>query len=562
MKFSELSLHEDVLKGLTEANYIDCQPIQEATIATALTGKDICAQAQTGSGKTAAFLVPIFQRFLSGELATPDKALVIAPTRELALQIEEEAILLGRHLSVTVGCFYGGVGYDKQEKMLKSNVNIVVGTPGRIIDHMQAGRLNFKEIKMAVIDEADRLFDMGFLPDLKKMFKQMRKPAERQTMLLSATLSTKVKHLAWEYMNDPAEFVVNPEKMTVDTITQEVYHVSTKEKMGLLLGILRDNPPKNAIIFTNTKQAAFEVAHRLRVNGFTAEYIIGDLPQSKRVRNIDMFKAGDVQFLAATDVAARGIHVRDLEMVFNYDIPEDPESYVHRIGRTARVGQSGRATSFACEKFVYGLEGVEKYIDMELTVVAVTDESFAPDKSAGRRFRLERKGDSRGRDGRTPHKGRQGKAPHRPGDRNGRPGEHRGGRRNPKAKPVAKRGSGGGHAGARAAQNEEREQLKDFLGEKPTPQKARSHRGGQVKSKNGDKREGYRPHAEGQPQKQGEGQPKRRRRRPPRRNTEHTSQKSTGKNTSPRVAVVKPTSQPQPAKKSLIKKIFGIFGKK
>ncbi|MCL2026574.1 MAG: DEAD/DEAH box helicase, partial [Leptospirales bacterium] len=387
MEFREWNLHEDLLRGIEDAGYTQCMPVQERTLSQTLKSIDVLVQSQTGSGKTAAFVVSVFQLFLEGKRR---KTLAIAPTRELAVQIEKEASLLGKYLDFKIASFYGGVGYTQQEKDLAEGVDIIVGTPGRLIDLNQSKKLDFGEIDILVIDEADRLFDMGFLPDIRKMIKKMKRKDERHTMLFSATLNEKVRQLALEYMNNPADIIINPETLTVDSITQELYHVGHTEKINLLIGLLRGANPGSTLIFTNTKQAAFEISHRLEMNGFKSKYIIGDLPQSKRLKIIDDMKSGKIPFLVATDVAARGLHINDLELVVNYDLPEDCENYVHRIGRTARAGKTGKAISLACERYVYGLEAIETFIDMKIPAIWADDSLFADDASKGKYFSLER----------------------------------------------------------------------------------------------------------------------------------------------------------------------------
>ncbi len=416
MKFTELNLTEELQQGIKDADFTDCLPVQEKTYVYALEGRDVLVQSQTGSGKTAAFLVSIFQLFTQEHFKFPKRALIIAPTRELAIQIEDEAKLLGAHLPFSTGCFYGGVGYHRQEEMLRKGVDVIIGTPGRLIDLNQSGKLRFDDIGILVIDEADRLFDMGFLPDLRRMIKKLPPTGSRQTMLYSATLSGKVRDLAAEYMTDPAEVEVAPEQVTVQTVTQMLYHVDRDEKMKLLLGILKKENPGSALIFTNMKSRAAEVAKRLAHNGFTCEYIVGDLPQSKRLSIINAMKSGQLHILVATDVAARGLHINDLDLVVNYDLPEDPEAYVHRIGRTARAGKSGKAITIVCERYVYGLEAIEALINVKIPVAFATDDDFIEDSSAGIRFHDDRRrpgGDSRGgrsadRGGRTSDRGGRG----------------------------------------------------------------------------------------------------------------------------------------------------------
>ena len=365
-------------------------PVQTETFAYTLKGRDVYVQSQTGTGKTAAFLVTIFQRMAHEEPGRRTKALIVAPTRELAVQIEEEARLLGRYLDVRIGCFYGGVTYTKQEKLLRGGLDMIIGTPGRLIDFNRQGKIDFHDIGILVIDEADRLFDMGFLPDLRRILKKLPPRDKRLTMLFSATLDYRVRELAWEYMNDPAEIEIEPEQITVDGITQELYHVGCEEKLSLLLGLLAREQPENALIFTNTKHMAVEVAGRLELNGYPCEYIMGDLPQQQRLKVIEGIKNKRIRFLVATDVAARGLHIDDLSLVVNYDLPADPENYVHRIGRTARAGKTGKAVSLACDRFVYGLEAIEAYIKRKLPITWPDIELFAEDKSAGKRISADR----------------------------------------------------------------------------------------------------------------------------------------------------------------------------
>ena len=383
MKFHEFDFDQRILKGIDEAAFEECTPVQEKSFDASLKMRDLMVQSQTGTGKTAAFLISIFQLFLTSRIEKK-QALIIVPTRELAVQIEEEAKMLGKYLPFTYGSFFGGVGYGHQIKQLKEGVNFIIGTPGRLLDLANSGKLNFGEISVLIIDEADRLFDMGFIPDLRKMLRKMPPREERLNMLFSATLSSRVKQLAWEYMNNPVEIEIEPEQVTVDEITQVLYHVSKEDKFKLLLGVLKKHNPSNALVFTNTKHAAVKVSHRLNHNGYSSQYIMGDLPQRKRLAIIGKIKSGDLKFLVATDVAARGLHINDLAMVINYDLPEDYENYVHRIGRTARAGKTGIAVSMACEKYVYGLEAIESFIDTKIPVEWADDALFPEDHSIGK----------------------------------------------------------------------------------------------------------------------------------------------------------------------------------
>ena len=386
MTFEELDLDPKLLQAIQDAEFTACTPVQEQTFVYSLIGTDVAVQSQTGTGKTAAFLITIFQLFLEQRSLDDRIALIVAPTRELADQIEKDARQLGKYLDFTIASFYGGVGYEKQERALASGLRVAIGTPGRLLDFAKQRKLDLQRVGILVIDEADRLFDMGFIPDLRRLIRQMPGRDERITMLYSATLSTRVKSLAWEYMNNPAEISVTPEQLTVDEISQELYHVARERKFSLLLGVLARDQPRNALIFTNTKQVAYEVATRMQRNGHGCEYIIGDLPQSKRQRLIDDLKSGDLQYLVATDVAARGLHVEELDLVVNYDLPEYSENYVHRIGRTARAGRTGKAVALACEEYVFALEGIEEFVRTSIPTVTATADMYVEDATAGVRL--------------------------------------------------------------------------------------------------------------------------------------------------------------------------------
>jgi ATP-dependent RNA helicase RhlB len=392
MKFTELPFDEKVLKGIEEAGFTDCTIVQEKVLPVALTGCDLMVQSKTGSGKTAIYVLTVLQNIAKclAEGKEKPKALIVAPTRELAVQIEADAKTLASGFdNVKVGAFYGGVGYEKQDKIIAEGCDICVGTPGRLLDFEKGRKIDFREFNIFVLDEADRMFDMGFYPDVQKMFSLLASKEKRQTTLFSATLSTKVRNLAWQYMNEPEEIEVEPEEITVKKITQELYHISKDEKFNMFLQLMVRENPGNALVFTNTKAKAVEVSKRLSLNGFTAQYLMGDMPQSKRLQTLNKMKTGELKFLVATDVAARGLQIDDLELVINYDIPEDFESYVHRIGRTARAGKTGKAITLACEEYIYGLEPIETYIGMKIPVVWPAEGELpeVDDKSKGKSFR-------------------------------------------------------------------------------------------------------------------------------------------------------------------------------
>ena len=412
MDFKEFNLDERLLKGIEAAGYEVCTPVQEQVIKASMKegakGPDLYVQSQTGTGKTCAYLVAVISGMLKPENAGK-KCLILAPTRELAVQIEEEAKVLVGTSGLKAFSVYGGVGYEKQIANLKKGVDIVIGTPGRVIDLNEGGNLDLSNSNFCVIDEADRMFDMGFYDDLRKILKKLPEAEVRQTMLFSATLNTYVKNLAWEYTRDPVEITIEAENITVSEITQELLHVSSDEKMKLLVGILKHENPESAIIFCNTKRSCEVVAKRLAINDIKAEFMIGDLPQSKRLAIMKSFKAGQVKILVATDVAARGIDVDDLAMVINYDLPVEAENYVHRIGRTARAGKSGKAYTFCSEQDVYNLPAIERYIEMSIPATVAYPEQMEEDKSAGMYIKTEnwrgddeldnRHGYRKGRDG-------------------------------------------------------------------------------------------------------------------------------------------------------------------
>ena len=389
MDFTEFNLHEDLLKGIEAAGYVTCTPVQEAVLKTALDGSDLYVQSQTGTGKTAAYLVSILQELLASPDNAGKKVLILLPTRELAVQVEEEAKKLTSGTQLKAFSFYGGVGYERQIASLKKGVDIIVGTPGRMIDLQQSRQLDLSNVGFLVVDEADRMFDMGFYPDLRTLLKVLPKAEDRQTMLFSATLNSYVKNLAWEYTRDAKEITIESDNITVEQIDQELLHVSSDEKVKLLIGILSKEKPESVLIFCNTKRSCEVVSKRLGKNGFKSEFIIGDLPQSKRLQVLNRFKDGSVSILVATDVAARGIDVHDLAMVVNYDLPNESENYVHRIGRTARAGKTGKAYTFCSEQDVYNLPAIERYIEMQIPSRVADASMLGGDASEGVYIRTE-----------------------------------------------------------------------------------------------------------------------------------------------------------------------------
>ncbi len=382
-RFSDFDLHPSLLQGLDDSGFSRCTPIQAQTLPISLSGRDVAGQAQTGTGKTAAFMVTVLQR-LAVEARPADgspRALIVAPTRELAQQTYEEALSIGRHIDLEVVQVVGGIDYDKQSEALKKGVDIVVGTPGRIIDYIKQGIFKTSGIRIVVIDEADRLFDLGFTQDMRFILRKLPSYEKRQSMLFSATLSYRVLELTYEYMNLPEFISVTPQDVAVEGIAQELYHVGEDQKLPLLLGLLQREEWERVLIFVNTKVGVEWLTQKLKGNGLPAEMITGDLPQKKRFQLMDRYKSGKIKILVATDVASRGIHVEDISHVINYDLPQDAENYVHRIGRTARAGKQGKAISMACERYVLHLEPVETMLGYKIPVIWAEDDWYAEDKA-------------------------------------------------------------------------------------------------------------------------------------------------------------------------------------
>jgi ATP-dependent RNA helicase RhlB len=400
--FSRFELVPELMQGIEEAGFTRCTPIQAETLPVALQGRDVAGQAQTGTGKTAAFLVAVYQYLLThpagnGRRQNQPRALILAPTRELAIQIHSDAESLGRHTGLPLGLAYGGTGYDEQRDTIAAGVDILIGTPGRLIDYFKQHVFDLKMIQAVVLDEADRMFDLGFIKDIRFLLRRCTPPEQRLGLLFSATLSHRVQELAYEHMNRPQYVDVVPEIVTAERVRQVLYHTANEEKIPLLIGLLSHTDPHRSIVFVNTKRNAERVWSYLEGNGFKCAVLSGDVPQNKRQRLLAEFQQGELPVLIATDVAARGLHIPDVSHVFNYDLPQDAEDYVHRIGRTARVGKDGDAISFACENFVYSLPDIEAYIGHKIPVGVVPEDFLGEIKPPVRIERHVREGAPRGR---------------------------------------------------------------------------------------------------------------------------------------------------------------------
>jgi ATP-dependent RNA helicase RhlB len=377
--FANFDLHPLLQQGLDDSGFTRCTPIQEMTLPLALAGRDVAGQAQTGTGKTCAFLVALMNRLLNNPAVAERKdsdprALVIAPTRELAIQIEKDARAIGRHTGLRMALIYGGVDYDKQRQQLKDGCDIIIATPGRLLDYHKQNVFGFNGVEVMVIDEADRMFDLGFIKDVRFIFRRLPAREQRQVLLFSATLSHRVLELAYEHMHNAEKLVVESDNITADRVRQLVYFPAKEEKMPLLLNLIDRSKPTRSIIFVNTKAAAERITERVKRHGCRVGAISGDVPQLKRQKLLQRFQDGQLDILVATDVAARGLHIPAVSHVFNYDLPQDAEDYVHRIGRTARLGAEGDAISFACDLYAMSLPDIETYIGQSIPVAQMDPE--------------------------------------------------------------------------------------------------------------------------------------------------------------------------------------------
>ena len=422
MDFASLDLPEPVMQGIREAGFVTATPIQEAALPLALRGKDVAGQSQTGTGKTAAFLIAAFTRLLRtperpapGGSAAP-RVLVIAPTRELVVQIEADAHQLGRFTPFNIQAVYGGIDYARQRDTLREGCDVLIGTPGRLIDYLKQHIWSARRVEVLVVDEADRMFDMGFIADLRFILRRLPPPERRQSYLFSATLSFRVLELTWEFMNNPTQISITPQQKTAERVEQSLYHVGRDEKFKLLLGLLRREGGDRILIFSNTREEARRLEDRLGRNGWEARALTGDVDQKKRLRILNDFKDGRLPVLVATDVASRGLHIEAVSHVVNWDLPDDAEDYVHRIGRTARAGAGGKAISVVDEASALRIEAIEKFIGQKIHVEWADDDVFVneimPTAEERRRYAEERRSRLAGR--------REGFRPGRRGDRGDR----------------------------------------------------------------------------------------------------------------------------------------------
>ena len=370
--FSELQLNTTILDALSDLGFEHCSPIQGKSLPHSLSGHDVLGKAQTGTGKTAAFLIAVFEDLLRNDppqerYAGEARALILAPTRELALQIAKDAEDIGKYSGLKTLALVGGMDFGKQLKSVRrSHVDVLVATPGRLLDFCEKREVFLDQIEMLVIDEADRMLDMGFIPQLKHIERRCPRKQNRQTLLFSATFSEDILRLAGQWTFEPSRIEIEPETVATAAVKQTIYMLGSDEKLGVLSNLLDIENIGNAIIFANRRDQCRRLHERLKQKGYSVGLLSGDVPQTKRTRTLDMFRSGKINVLVATDVAGRGIHIDDVTHVINYTLPEEPEDYVHRIGRTGRAGKNGTSISFACEDDAFRLPAIESLLGKKI----------------------------------------------------------------------------------------------------------------------------------------------------------------------------------------------------
>ncbi len=413
LTFSSFDIHPAIQDALAQLGWQTCTPIQERTLPLTLTGHDVAGKAQTGTGKTAAFLIAIFNYLMTNPVK-PDAegpwAMILAPTRELAAQIYQDALQIGCYTGLKPVAIYGGKDYDAQKAEFDhSQPDLIIGTPGRIIDLYKQRCFDLKNIECLVLDEADRMFDLGFISDIRYLMRGMPPAKERLNLIFSATFTYRVQELAYEYLNAPQMVEVESETQTAENVEQTLYHVANSEKIPLLIGQLRQlQDDDKAVVFLNMKHVLERLAHTLTHNGFNVAMLSGDIPQHKREKLLKAFQSGEKNILLATDVAARGLHIDDISHVFNYDLPQHPEDYIHRVGRTARAGKSGIAISFGCEDYSEHIPEIEALLGEKIPTAGISDDMLAevaPVPEFVSERRQNRSGDKRGGDKRTGNSG-------------------------------------------------------------------------------------------------------------------------------------------------------------
>lgn len=381
-RFHDFSLPLALMHAIADLDFKYCSPIQEKALPSALEGKDLIARAGTGTGKSAVFLVALFTRLLREQqpLRKPGlpRALIIAPTRELVMQIAKDGNSLAKYTPLRIVAVYGGTNLQKQEQQIRDRpADVLVATPGRLLDYVSRKAVSLGQVNIMVLDEADRMLDMGFIPDVRRIMGQLPAKEQRQTLLFSATVNEDVRRLAAQWCVKPVYIESDPEQVAVDTVEQVIYTVTSEEKYTVLYNLISSQEHARIMVFTNMKSEAARLHERLRANGIQAVLLTGDVPQQKRMARLERFRGGETEVMIATDVAGRGIHIDGISHVVNYTLPYEPEDYVHRIGRTGRAGENGIAISFACEEGAFHLPAIEEYIGRPLACVPPEEELLA-----------------------------------------------------------------------------------------------------------------------------------------------------------------------------------------
>ncbi len=384
-EFTSLGLPNALLHAIDDLGYTELSAVQKIAFPITMSGKDIAGQGRTGTGKTATFLITALKKLIEtpakeGRKTNQPRVLVIAPTRELVIQIASDATKLTKYTNINVHSVFGGVDYEKQQRPFETGVEILIGTPGRLIDFHKKHCYDLKAVDVMVLDEADRMFDLGFIKDLRFLLNRLPKYDERQSLMFSATLSHRVMELAYDHMNNPEKVQAEAGDITAASIVESMYHTAMDEKLPLLIHLLKSMDVQRGMVFINEKRTGEKLARNLAKYGFKVGIISGDVQQRKRMKILEMFTQGELKLLIATDVASRGIHVDDVTHVFNYDLPEDAESYVHRIGRTGRAGADGVAISFACERYCFEVPAIEAYIKKSIPVLEIKPDMIELEK--------------------------------------------------------------------------------------------------------------------------------------------------------------------------------------
>jgi ATP-dependent RNA helicase RhlB len=424
LRFQDLQLPNELLHAIADLGFQYCTPIQAEIMPKTLAGQDAAGQAQTGTGKTAAFLITIFNQFLrnprpgSPRPGTP-RALILAPTRELALQIEKDAVGLGKYCPFRIVAVFGGMDYEKQKRRLEGTVDVVIATPGRLLDFKRQHKLHLNQVEVLIIDEADRMLDMGFIPDVRDIVYSTPPKDRRQTMFFSATLTPDVKRLAASWTRNAVSVEIQPDQKAASSVQQVVYITTISEKFTLLYNMLKRYPDQPILVFGNRRDETQDLVDKLRAYGITCALLSGAVAQEKRIKTLEGFRAGSIRVVVATDVAGRGLHVEGISHVINYNLPEDPEDYVHRIGRTGRAGATGTSISFACEEDSFYIPEIEKFLGTSLACTYPEDDLLTPPPPPAYQpaARRDRRGSSGGP--RPLHRG--GRRPPRGDRRGGRP---------------------------------------------------------------------------------------------------------------------------------------------